>query len=490
MPLHLIILFSKQNVSMKQLIICLLVLLLACDESNKPANDDLQARINRIENNLQPDFQIAGEEVPTYNINDRLKELGIPGLSMAMVVDGKIEWAKAYGMADVADKRPANTETLFLAGSISKPIAALRAHQLVESETLTLDGNVNDYLTSWQLPENEFTANEKVTLRRILNHTAGLTVWGFPGYDKGDTIPSVQDVLDGKGNTDAVRVYKEPGESWRYSGGGYTIMQLMITDTKNLDFPTTMKDNVLVPLGMTESTFENPLPEKYHAIAATGYRSDGEEVEGKWPIYPEMAAAGLWTTPSQLIQYAIEIQNISQNKSDGLLQYATVEEMLTPGMNDHGLGPGIGEFTFGHGGADEGFRAQLTAWKEQPTALVIMVNSDNGKIMRELMLAIAAEYDLPGFTPNIKHVIDFPSEELTKYVGAYEIDDVGPMTIQLADGVLEVIAEFIDEPVYLLSQSDTLFFDRSDGTSFDFEIVEDKVTGFMVRGYKATRSDN
>lgn len=475
---------------MKQLIICLLVLLLSCNRYDKPANGSLQARINRIENNLQPNFQIAGEKVPTYNIDDRLKELGIPGLSMAMVVDGEIEWAKAYGLADVAEKRQVDTETLFLAGSISKPVAALRAHQLVESNILTLDGSVNDYLTSWQLPENEFTLNEKVTLRRILNHTAGLTVWGFPGYDKGDTIPTVQQVLDGQGNTDSVRVYKEPGESWMYSGGGYTIMQLMITDSEDLNFPIIMKENVLDPLGMTESTFENPLPEMYHAIAATGYRSDGEEVEGKWPIYPEMAAAGLWTTPSQLIQYAIEIQNISQNKSDGLLQYTTVEEMLTPGMNDHGLGPGIGEFTFGHGGADEGFRAQLTAWKEQPTALMIMVNSDNGKIMRELQLAIAEEYDLPGFTPNVKHVADIPSEQLSKYAGTYEINDLGSVTIQLADSVLEVIAEFIDEPVYLLPESDSSFFDRSDGTAFNFEIVEDKVTGFEVQRFKATRTDN
>ena len=128
-------------------------------------------------------------------------------------------------------------------------------------------------------------------------------------------------------------------------------------------------------------TFENPLPLKYYAIAATGYRTNGDEVEGKWPIYPEMAAAGLWTTPSQLIQYAIEIQKIHQNEEDGILKFETGEEMLTPGMNGHGLGPGVGDFTFGHGGADEGFRARLIVWKDTPNAVVIMVNSDNGKII-------------------------------------------------------------------------------------------------------------
>jgi len=166
-------------------------------------------------------------------------------------------------------------------GSISKPVAALRVHQLAEDGTINLDSNVNNYLSSWKLPDNEFTKTEKVTTRRILNHTAGLTVWGFPGYDKGDTIPGVVDVLNGKGNTDSVRVYKVPGESWMYSGGGYTIMQLMITDIEQKSFPEIMKENILNPLGMKSSTFENPLPVKYHDLAATGYRANGAEVEGK-----------------------------------------------------------------------------------------------------------------------------------------------------------------------------------------------------------------
>lgn len=461
----------------------------ACSSGEESKQDDLESRISRIENGLQPNLQIEGEPVPSYNINERLRELGIPGLSMAMVVDGEIAWAKGYGMADSIENRMVDINTLFLAGSISKPVAALRTHQLVESGALDLDVNVNEYLQSWQLPDNEFTKSEKVTLRRILNHTAGLTVWGFPGYDKGDTIPSTQDVLDGKGNTDSVRVYKTPGESWMYSGGGYTIMQLVITDTENTTFPASMQEFVLDPLGMTASTFENPLPEQYYNIAATGYRGNGDEVEGKWPIYPEMAAAGLWTTPSQLIQYAVEMQKILQTKQDGLLSYTTVEEMVTPGMNGHGLGPGVGEHTFGHGGADEGFRANLTAWKEQPIALVIMVNSDNGQIIREVQLAVAKEYDLLGIEANIKHTVSFTDDELKKYVGNYELENVGPLSISLIDNQLAISADFIDEPVYLLAESDTLFFDQGDGTSVTFEIEGGKVTGLVAQRTHATKVD-
>ncbi|MEL6484652.1 MAG: serine hydrolase domain-containing protein, partial [Bacteroidota bacterium] len=252
--------------------IALFLLLLSCSTKPKKEDTQLEEKIIRIENGLQPNLQIEGDSIPNFNLEERLKELGIPGVSIAVIHNGKLEWAKGYGMADVSENRPVTSETLFLAGSISKPVAGLRAHQLAEAGTIDMDSSVNKYLTSWKLPENKFTTEEKVTTRRILNHTAGLTVWGFPGYDKGDTIPTVPEVLDGLGNTDSVRVYKKPGESWMYSGGGYTIMQLMITDLEGKSFPDIMQENVLNPLGMTESTFENPLPEKYHASAATGYR--------------------------------------------------------------------------------------------------------------------------------------------------------------------------------------------------------------------------
>lgn len=449
--------------------------------------DDVEQRIKRIENGLQPFMQIEGEHVPTFNIKDRLKSLNIPGISIAFARNGKVEWARAYGTADISENRPMTTETLLLAGSISKPVAALRAHQMVESGQFDLDTNVNNYLSSWKLPDNEFTATEKVTLRRILNHTAGLTVWGFPGYDKGDKIPSVSEVLDGKGNTDSVRVYKTPGESWMYSGGGYTIMQLMITDTEGKTFPETMAENVLKPMGMNRSTFENPLPEKYHEEAATGYRPNGSEVEGKWPIYPEMAAAGLWTTPSQLIQYAIEVGNIYRSKDDGLLKYATIKEMLEPGMNDHGLGPQAGKTRFGHGGADEGFRANLVAGKKDDYAIVVMVNSDNGSIMREVQLAIAQEYDLPGLKPDIRKNIELSDEELSKYAGKYQVGDIGVVELKIEEGELVVRAPFVNPALHLVCESKTSFYAREDGTRLSFNLEKGKVTGFKVQNLDATK---
>ncbi len=476
---------------MKHLSSLFVVALLLCVTTlNAQTDNNLEARIKRIENGLMRNLQIEGEENPTYNINKRLKELNIPGLSIAFVSNGKVEWARAYGMADRGENRPMTTETMLLAGSISKPVAALRAHQMVEAGKFNLDVNVNNYLKSWKLPENDFTKKEKVTLRRILNHTAGLTVWGFPGYDKGDKIPTAAEVLDGKGNTDSVRVYKEPGESWMYSGGGYTIMQLMITDTEQTTFPETMQKHVLDPMDMKKSTFENPLPEQYHAIAATGYRGNGTEVEGKWPIYPEMAAAGLWTTPTQLIQYAIEIQKINNSKKDGILEYKSVKEMLKGGMNGHGLGPQTSEHMFGHGGADEGFRAQLFAWREQPHAVVVMVNSDNGSIMQEVLLAVAQEYSLPGIEPDKRENIKMDPADLQKYTGKYKLERMGDVELKLDGDHLFVHAAFSPEPIQLNAESDGRFYVARDGVRFTFDIQDGKVMGFEVQRLKAVRVDN
>jgi len=295
--------------------------------------------------------------------------------------------------------------------------------------------------------------------------------------------------LDGKGNTDSVRVYKKPGESWMYSGGGYTIMQLMITDLEDSSFPEIMQKNVLGPLGMISSAFENPLPEKYLAIAATGYRGNGTEVEGKWPIYPEMAAAGLWTTPSQLILWAKEIQQIYQSKKDGLLEASTVNEMLTAGMNDHGLGPGVSEFSFGHSGADEGFRTNMIAWKDLPYAVVIMVNSDNGSIIQEILLSIAAEYDLPGVSPNLRKVQAMTDEDRKIYPGRYRIPELGDVLISISKNGLAVNAEFSEELEFILPENDSTFFSTGDGGFFNFKIEEGKVKSIRVQNFVGTKLD-
>lgn len=455
--------------------------------SGLSANEALTDEIERIENGLLEGISIVGQPIKKHSIENRLKHYNIPGVSVAVAYDGKLLWARAYGTADVELSRPMTTETLLLAGSVSKPIAALRGLQLFDEGKLQLDENINTYLKSWQVPENEFTSKEKVTLRRILNHTAGLTIWGFPGYGKSDDVPSTVGVLDGKGNTDPVRVFKTPGEDWEYSGGGYTVMQLAISDLDNKTFAQSMQSGVLNPMQMVNSTYENPLPEKYHHLAATGYHTGGSEVDGKWHIYPEMAAAGLWTTPSDLVHYGIEIQDIISTKKDGIIRYNTAIEMLTPGKRNHGLGPVVTEDTFYHRGADEGFRAHFVAWRDHPYVAVVMVNSDNAGIIAEILRSVTAEYDIPGYKVVEKNVVDIPHSSLEKFTGDYINQDDEIFRILLTDKGLQFLAVNYDYRSDLLPQSDQVFFEKRNGVEMTFTFEEGVPTGILWHHFVAKR---
>ena len=265
---------------------------------------------------------------------------GIVGVSVAIIEDGELRTAKGYGFTDKSAATRVTTNTLFQAGSVSKPVAALAALRMVEAGRLSLDGDVNRSLKQWQVPENQFTKDEKVTLRRILSHSAGLTVHGFPGYQADSRLPTLRQILDGSkpANTAAIQVNVVPGSTWRYSGGGYTVMQQMMIDVTGKPFPVLMKEAVLAPLQMTASTYEQPLPADRARLAATGYYPNGKEVKGKWHIYPEMAAAGLWTTPSDLARFAIGIQKALAARSNPVLSSSMTRRMLTVQKGNDGLG--------------------------------------------------------------------------------------------------------------------------------------------------------
>lgn len=472
--------------------IALLLVASSCVSQSQEDKTPLEERIARIENGLQSNLQIQyGDSISIqyYTIEDRMKELNIPGLSIAVMNNGVIEWAKGYGIADSTENRKVTTETVFQAGSISKPVAATRVHQLVEKGVVDLDTDVNEYLNSWKLPNNEFTKTKKVTLRGLLTHSAGLTVHGFPGYSRTDAMPSVLDILNGKGNTAPVEVFRTPGEGWKYSGGGYTIMQLIITDIEQKEFSEIMQQHVLNPLEMTSSTYGNPLPKQYHSLAATGHYQDGSPVEGKWHVYPEMAAAGLWTTPSQLVLWTKEIQEILQSQKNGFLKAQTVNDMLTEYRGNQGLGPYVLEHTFGHGGADEGFRADLRAWKEQPISIAMMSNSDNGStIMQEIFLSIAKEYNLPDVYPR-KRVFNKQSQKsLKRFVGNYNFPNNGDATIAVKDQGLEFNGDiFQGLGVFLLPETDSLFFNQETGTYYEFEFENDAVVSVRFSRYKAQK---
>src|SRR6185436_15103017 len=240
------------------------------------AQSPVQSRVERVENGLLPAVIVKG--VPGWTVQERLKRYKIPGVSIAVINNYKVEWAKAYGVKDVETNEPVTTETRFQAGSISKPVAAMAALKKVEQGKIALDEDINNKLTTWKLPDNEFTARKKVTLANLLSHTGGLTVHGFPGYAPDEKIPTLSQILDGgpPANTPAVRVDFEPGTRFRYSGGGVTIAQLAIMDIEKKPYPQIAQETVLGPLKMTNSTYQQPLPDDIRKKAATGYRSNGK----------------------------------------------------------------------------------------------------------------------------------------------------------------------------------------------------------------------
>ena len=398
-----------------------------CDSAGtRPVSDD--DAITRVERGLLPPVPVSGS--PGWTIEERMERWKVEGVSVAVIQDFEIAWAKAYGLADRETGQLATTETLFQAGSISKPVAATSALRLVEQGRLDLDAPINDALESWQLPDNELTARAPVTLRRLLSHSAGTTVHGFPGYAVGEAVPTVVQVLDGEPptNTAPVRVDLEPGTQYRYSGGGITIAQLAMTDVADRDFPALLRGLVLEPAGMTHSTYQQPLPPARLRDAAAGYGGTGDGVPGKRHTYPEMAAAGLWTTASDLARFAIAIQNSVRGEEAGVLEQETAREMLTAGLGDAGLGFFIverdGAVYFEHGGADRGFQAYLIAHRDDGYGAAVMANSDNGNaIAMEILRAIAAEYGWIGFVPDAVERVAVPEERLDAYAGRYSLDN-------------------------------------------------------------------
>jgi CubicO group peptidase (beta-lactamase class C family) len=453
------------------------------------AAQDVAARVARVEQRLMPRVVIRGEPVAAVPLAGRMAALRVPAVSVTVINGGKIEWAHAWGLADLASLRAATPATLFQAASISKPVAATAALALVEQGKLDLDTDVNRYLASWRLPSDS-SNNQPVTIRHLVTHTAGLTVHGFPGYARSARIPGTAEVLDGKGNTAPVRRDLPPGSQWRYSGGGYTVLQLAMADVADHPFADVMRDLVLGPAGMTASTYQQPLPESRWNEAATGYRPDGQPVEESWHVYPEQAAAGLWTTPTDLARWGLAILAAFDGRAGGPLSPEMARRMLEPGLGDYGLGPGIGPERrwFGHGGSNEGFRCQLVVFMDGRGA-VVMTNSDRGgALVSEILATLADEYGWPDYRVSERTAIAVTPAALAELAGRYQVQGLTDvLVISVEGGRLYAQIAGALQRTELLSESATLFFTRDQGVNFQFERDGGRISAVQVMGRRAVR---
>jgi CubicO group peptidase (beta-lactamase class C family) len=411
-------------------------LLVAAPEAKPDTSAGLRAtsseRQRAVESGLLPAVDFPGRDAQDWSLEKRMARYKTPGVGVAVVRDGSIDWVAGYGTRGSESLEPVTASTVFQAASISKMVAAAGMLSLVGRGKLELDADVNARLSSWQVPQNEFTSDSPVTLRRLLSHSAGTTVHGFPGYADGQALPSLVQLLNGSApaNSPAITVDRAPGAGYRYSGGGYEIAELLVEDVTGIPFEKVMDETVLAPLGMVDSTFVQPLPAARTRDAARGHRIDGSPVLGGWHVYPEQAAAGLWSTPTDLAQFAIELIAAFHAESDDLLDQSMAREMLSSHAHNMGLGAGVhgegDDLHFDHAGWSQGFRTYMVAYPNSRDGVVIMTNSDGGhELIREILRSVAAVYDWPDFRPGNASIVSLATDRLDSLAGTYEFREAG-----------------------------------------------------------------
>lgn len=444
---------------------------------------EIESQIKQVENNLSARVKIDSG----FNVMDRLAYYNVKGLTIAVIQNYQVVWAKGYGWADEKEKRPVTTETLFKPGSISKSLNAVGVLRLVQDNKLGLSKDINEYLRSWKFPYDSLSKGRKITLAHLLSHTGGLSVYGgFPGYDRKGKIPTVPEILDGKDftNVPPVRSLFEPGLKYEYSGGGITVSQLILTDVMQQSYEKFMYDTVLKPIGMTSSFYstEPPKGDKRKKVA-TGYKKNGEEAEDKFEVYPEQAAMGLWTTPAELCKYVVEMQLAYEGKSSKVLNKEMAQLHLTPYIDESAaMGTFVQERNkvkyFFHDAGNEGFRGFYIASLEGGNGFAGFVNSDDGMIVVELMNSVAEVYNWKGFDkPAIVMTKKVPEAITKKYTGVY-----------LYDGKIAEVTKKHDGLYFWTSGQDVKMYFTSDNDFINMEFPSEKSfisdnTG-AVTGYK------
>jgi CubicO group peptidase (beta-lactamase class C family) len=440
---------------------------------------DIEKKIKAVENNLGLWVNIEGAN-NHYTLEERMAFYRVNGVSIAVINDYKIEWARGFGWADSAAQLPVTNATLFQAGSISKSLNGVGVLKLVQEGKLNLSTDINDYLKTWKFPYDSLSKGKKITMANLLSHTAGLNIHGFPGYEAGTLLPTRSQILDGvaPANTKAVRSAFEPGLKYQYSGGGTTISQAIVEDITGRPYDEYMWTNVLKPMGMLSSTFTQLPVKEAEFLRSTAYYNDGKAVKGRYHIYPEQAAAGLWTNPTDLAKYIIETQEALRGKSAKVLSPEMTKLRLTPFVDTSAaLGVFIfkkgGRSYFQHGGVDEGFVSQYFGSLEGGDGVVVMANTYNTAILSEIINSVATVYNWSGFyQPKIKKTISVDRSVLSTYVGNYKVNNVtilfsmeGNQLIFIQDGQKKKIHFTSDTDFFMIEVPNGEFSFLKDGNN-------------------------
>jgi CubicO group peptidase (beta-lactamase class C family) len=395
-----------------------------------------------------------GEPVGRRTIAQAMHDHAVPGVSFALIDRGRLQWARGWGVRGEGGS-PVDAGTVFQAGSISSPVAAIGALRLRDAGRIDLDRDVQAYLGDYRLPPGKQDARHPVTLRNLMSHTSGVTPGGYVGYAPGQPSPTNQLSAQGRppANSPRLEVIETPGARLAWSGGGYTLIEIALQNVSGLPFETLMRELVLGPVGMASSTYAQLIPPSFAARAALGHRFNGKAVPGGWMIHPEQAAAGLWSTPSDLAAFMVEVRNawlgrgrvLSRRAALDFLTVQTEDEGL--GVTVHGEGPSL---EFHHGGSTRGFSCFMIMENVQAgRGAVFMTNSDNGYAVGfGLLRAAAASYGWRRFRPSLYRRASLPPEALQPLVGLYRFGPDTAVRVTYAEAGNQITVHFPNGDAY------------------------------------------
>jgi CubicO group peptidase (beta-lactamase class C family) len=430
-------------------------------------------RIRRIEQGLHSDAPLWSQASAAATLVERMAHYAVPGVSVAVFSNGSIEWAQGYGVLEAGRSAAVTPETVFQACSISKHVAAVGVLRLVQQGLIDLDTDVNHYLRSWRLPSNG-DWQPRVTSRQLLGHTAGLSYNWYRGFERGMPLPTLLQVLNGQppANTPPVRVVIIPGTRNRYSGSHYSVIQQLMIDVTAMPFPALMQELVFDPLEMHHSSYDQAYPDDQSKSVAVGHYLGGVPVRGKWRVIPEMAGAGLWTTPTDLARLEMALQKAYAGATSSFLSQSLVQQAFTPQLNpEYGLGTQLWGVQpprcFGHSGDNIGYKCQSKAFVESGSGVVIMTNGDDGhSVIEELMQVVWREYGWPADEVRREMIAVTPSQ-LDGYVGTYELEAGFSVTVR-REGTELMLQVPTQPPIPLQSAGSDVFFSTAVNSSVRF----------------------
>jgi CubicO group peptidase (beta-lactamase class C family) len=442
------------------LIVPVLFLLAGC-ETQKSLT---RARIKSVENGLLRAVYIKGLKPERLRLEDRMQFYQVPGVSLAVIDNHAVEWARAYGVSDVQTHQLVTPDTLFQGGAFSQAVAAAVTLHLVEKGRLDLEGDIHQWLRSWKLPTPSHPAEKFMTLRQLLTHSAGLAAQVFDGYSQTETLPGLEQVLSGEKPAKNVLVWGEspPGSRARYSESNYVVLEQLLSDVENKPFSDIAQEFVFGPLGMKQSTFEVLPPSAAPERAAFGHLRDGKPVDGGWHNYPGAAAKGLWTTPSDFAAFVVELLQAGLEKSSKVLSPAAARSLLSPQVGNYTFGFSVDgrgdEINFSIRGKTDGFSCFAVLYPARGQGAVIMTNSENGAILIEEMLrALSAAYEWPHFKPEEKALYRLDPSIYQQYIGRYQVNPNYILRVSQDDFNL-IIQPTGQAPTKFYVEGETLFF--------------------------------